>query len=92
MTLVRLYLSPAMITQRYFVKRRGIGVVNLVASMLPLVALFQVFDGLSGVTGGVLRARGKQVSPFSHSRTAAPSAAVCPVALSTSYPSFSSRF
>ena len=34
----------------------------LVASVLPLVALFQVFDGLAGTTGGVLRARGRQVS------------------------------
>jgi predicted Co/Zn/Cd cation transporter (cation efflux family) len=37
-------------------------VVALVASILPLVALFQVFDATSAVTGGVLRARGKQVS------------------------------
>jgi MATE family multidrug resistance protein len=36
-------------------------VVSLVASILPIVALFQVFDGLSAVTGGILRARGKQV-------------------------------
>ncbi|KAI0264617.1 MATE efflux family protein [Gloeopeniophorella convolvens] len=35
-------------------------VVMLVASILPLVALFQVVDGLSSVTGGILRARGKQ--------------------------------
>lgn len=35
-------------------------VVNLVASILPLVALFQVFDGNSAVTSGILRARGKQ--------------------------------
>ncbi|KAI0031948.1 MATE efflux family protein [Vararia minispora EC-137] len=35
-------------------------VVTLVASILPVVALFQVFDGLSAVTGGILRARGKQ--------------------------------
>ncbi|KAJ7098367.1 MATE efflux family protein [Mycena epipterygia] len=37
-------------------------VVELVASILPLVALFQVFDGTSGVTGGILRARGKQMT------------------------------
>lgn len=37
-------------------------VVSLVASIIPLVALFQVFDGLSAVTGGVFRARGQQVS------------------------------
>ncbi|KDQ60317.1 hypothetical protein JAAARDRAFT_56234 [Jaapia argillacea MUCL 33604] len=35
-------------------------VVSLVASILPLVALFQVFDGLSAVTSGIFRARGKQ--------------------------------
>ncbi|KAH9922447.1 mate-domain-containing protein [Amylocystis lapponica] len=37
-------------------------VVTLVASIIPIVALFQVFDGLSGVTGGILRARGKQAT------------------------------
>jgi len=35
-------------------------VISLVASILPLVALFQVFDGLGAVSGGILRARGKQ--------------------------------
>ncbi|OSD07821.1 MATE efflux family protein [Trametes coccinea BRFM310] len=35
-------------------------VVTLVASILPLVALFQVFDGLSAITAGILRAIGKQ--------------------------------
>ncbi|KIJ61489.1 hypothetical protein HYDPIDRAFT_169720 [Hydnomerulius pinastri MD-312] len=35
-------------------------VVSLVASILPLVALFQVFDGTSGITGGIFRARGQQ--------------------------------
>ncbi|KAH9039515.1 MATE efflux family protein [Lactarius pseudohatsudake] len=35
-------------------------VISLVASILPLVALFQVFDGLNTVSGGILRARGKQ--------------------------------
>jgi multidrug resistance protein, MATE family len=34
--------------------------VTLVSSILPLVALFQVFDGLSATTAGILRARGKQ--------------------------------
>lgn len=29
--------------------------------MLPLVALFQVFDALGAVAGGILRARGMQV-------------------------------
>jgi len=37
-----------------------IEVVHLVASVLPLVALFQVFDGICGVTAGILRARGMQ--------------------------------
>ncbi|KAG6876375.1 hypothetical protein C0993_003593 [Termitomyces sp. T159_Od127] len=37
-------------------------VVSLVASILPLVALFQVFDGNAAVTAGILRARGKQVT------------------------------
>ena len=37
-----------------------IEVVQLVASVLPLVALFQVFDGICGVTAGILRARGMQ--------------------------------
>ncbi|KAF9059686.1 mate-domain-containing protein [Rhodocollybia butyracea] len=35
-------------------------VAKMVASILPLVALFQVFDGNAGITGGILRARGKQ--------------------------------
>lgn len=33
----------------------------MVASILPVVALFQVFDALNGVSAGILRARGKQV-------------------------------
>ncbi|KAG6912399.1 hypothetical protein DXG01_014879, partial [Tephrocybe rancida] len=37
-------------------------VVKLIASIIPLVALFQVFDGNSAVTASVLRARGKQVT------------------------------
>lgn len=39
----------------------SVAVVTLVATVIPLVALFQVFDGVSAVTNGVLRARGKQV-------------------------------
>ncbi|KAG2142385.1 mate-domain-containing protein [Suillus clintonianus] len=35
-------------------------VVTLVASILPIVAVFQVFDGTNAVAGGILRARGKQ--------------------------------
>jgi MATE family multidrug resistance protein len=29
---------------------------------MPLVALFQVFDGTASITGGIFRARGKQVA------------------------------
>jgi len=35
-------------------------VVALVAKILPLVALFQVVDGLAATSGGILRAQGKQ--------------------------------
>ena len=34
--------------------------VQLTAYVMPLVALFQVFDGLGVVTGGILRAKGQQ--------------------------------
>ena len=39
-------------------------VVKLVASILPVVALFQVFDGWAAVISGILRAKGKQVPTF----------------------------
>ena len=48
-------------TPKAFVFTIATDVIKLVASILPVVALFQVFDGLSGVSGGILRARGKQV-------------------------------
>ncbi|KAJ7587005.1 mate-domain-containing protein [Mycena floridula] len=35
-------------------------VITLVASILPLVSLFQFFDATTAVTGGILRAIGKQ--------------------------------
>lgn len=35
-------------------------VITLVSGIMPLVALFQIVDGMSAVTGGALRARGKQ--------------------------------
>ncbi|KAF8135004.1 MATE efflux family protein [Boletus edulis] len=35
-------------------------VASLVASIMPLVALFQVFDGTTSISGGIFRARGKQ--------------------------------
>ncbi len=37
-------------------------VIALTAAILPVVAVFQVFDGGAAVSGGVLRARGKQVT------------------------------
>ncbi|KAK0239041.1 MATE efflux family protein [Armillaria nabsnona] len=37
-------------------------VIALTATILPVVAVFQVFDGGAAVSGGVLRARGKQVT------------------------------
>jgi MATE family multidrug resistance protein len=36
-------------------------VVTLVASILPIVALFQIPDFACAITSGILRARGKQV-------------------------------
>lgn len=36
-------------------------VVSIVASVLPITAVYQVFDGTNNVGGGVLRARGMQV-------------------------------
>ena len=39
-------------------------VVKLVASILPILGLFQVFDGWGAVTAGILRAKGKQVPTF----------------------------
>lgn len=57
-----------------------IEVVELVAAILPIVALFQVFDGLGGVTAGILRAIGKQVSATS------PCARICSLTLRPSSP------
>jgi multidrug resistance protein, MATE family len=37
-----------------------LAVVTMVAHILPMVALFQVFDGLGAITAGILRAEGKQ--------------------------------
>ncbi|KAF9064598.1 mate-domain-containing protein [Rhodocollybia butyracea] len=36
-------------------------VVKTVASIIPLLAIFQVFDATAGISSGILRARGKQV-------------------------------
>ncbi|KAF5364814.1 hypothetical protein D9758_009308 [Tetrapyrgos nigripes] len=37
-------------------------VVSLVASIIPLLAMFQVFDANAAITSGILRARGKQIT------------------------------
>ena len=37
-------------------------VIRLVATVLPLMAAFQLADGLSGATGGLLRGAGRAVS------------------------------
>jgi len=69
---VSLFLSlivSGILSTIFFVFRKSWGylfsddllVVNLVAAVLPIVALFQVFDSTTAVTGGILRARGKQV-------------------------------
>ena len=47
-------------SHRLLLTRVNAEVVSLVAAILPLVALFQVFDGLSAITAGILRAVGKQ--------------------------------
>jgi MATE family multidrug resistance protein len=40
----------------------GLEVIYLVASILPLVSLFQLTDGLAAVVSGVLRAQGRQAT------------------------------
>jgi len=37
-------------------------VIRLVSSILPLVALFQLMDGLAAVVAGILRAQGRQAT------------------------------
>jgi len=37
-------------------------VINLVSSILPLVSLFQLMDGLAAVVSGILRAQGRQAT------------------------------
>ena len=37
-------------------------VIVLVASVIPLVSLFQVMDGLAAVAGGILRAQSRQAT------------------------------
>ncbi|KIK58018.1 hypothetical protein GYMLUDRAFT_60896 [Collybiopsis luxurians FD-317 M1] len=38
-----------------------IDVVSTVASIIPLLATFQIFDAIAGITSGILRARNKQI-------------------------------
>jgi len=54
---------PAKIAHRIYFPQE---VVTLVAAILPLVALAEVFDQCSTVLSGILRSRGKQVcvKPF----------------------------
>ena len=40
----------------------GSEVIRLVSSILPLVALFQLMDGLAAVVAGILRAQGRQAT------------------------------
>ena len=37
-------------------------VIYLVSSILPLVSLFQLMDGLAAVVAGILRAQGRQTT------------------------------
>ncbi|KIJ51532.1 hypothetical protein M422DRAFT_26940 [Sphaerobolus stellatus SS14] len=60
---IAFFLSSMFITFRHgwgYLFNDDPEVVSLVAKILPLVALFQVVDGLSATTGGILRARGRQ--------------------------------
>ncbi|KAG6888056.1 hypothetical protein C0992_009795 [Termitomyces sp. T32_za158] len=52
-----------MFTNFWFLIRLGIagvGVINTVASVIPLIALYQVAEGNAAVTSGILRAKGQQ--------------------------------
>ena len=70
----------------------------MVSAILPLVALFQVFDGTSAVTGGIFRAKGQQftgallnlryASSFHVSHTVLTSPSIAPTT-SLAYPSVS---
>jgi len=40
----------------------GLEVIRLVSSILPLVSLFQLMDGLAAVVSGILRAQGRQAT------------------------------
>lgn len=44
-----------------YIFNSDIEVVTLVASLLPITALTQLFDAIIAVSAGILRARGKQV-------------------------------
>lgn len=49
---------PVMITHQIYFSQE---VVTLVAAVLPVVAIVQIFDDCAAVISGILRARGKQV-------------------------------
>lgn len=51
------FLSP-----RFGDTKSGLDVINLVSSILPLVSLFQLMDGLAAVVAGILRAQGRQAT------------------------------
>ncbi|PPQ85010.1 hypothetical protein CVT25_010399 [Psilocybe cyanescens] len=63
--LVAVFMSSLFMVFRYqwaYLFNDDPEVVELVAAIIPLLSLFQVFDGTSAVTSGILRARGKQAS------------------------------
>ncbi|KIO11262.1 hypothetical protein M404DRAFT_127956 [Pisolithus tinctorius Marx 270] len=64
--LVTLFSSTLLIFRRSwgYLFNNDPEVIELVAAVLPLVALVQIFDDSSAVVGGILRARGKQVRCF----------------------------
>jgi len=55
-------MSMLLITRNYFgvLFSNDVEVINLVAKIMPLVASFQVADGLANACGGVLRGQGRQ--------------------------------
>ncbi|KAG8733192.1 hypothetical protein FRC11_008051 [Ceratobasidium sp. 423] len=61
--LFALYLSIFFLTFRKrwgYIFNNDETVIRLVSDIMPLVALFQIVDGMNAVTAGALRARGKQ--------------------------------
>jgi MATE family multidrug resistance protein len=60
-TAVVLLLVPALIASQY---TREAPVVALAATLIPVAGVFQVFDGIQAVCGGVLRGLGDTRAPF----------------------------